>query len=249
MKVAAIIPARYASSRFPGKPLVDILGKPMIQRVYERVAQVSGISRVVVATDDPRIYDAVAGFGGQACMTRDDHPSGTDRLAEVAADLDDDLVVNVQGDEPLIDPRMVESALAPLRQNSSIPMGTLKTPLQSAEEFLNPNVVKVVTDQEGFALYFSRAPIPHPRDFSNNPPAEFPRMVAFKHVGLYVYRRDFLLEFPRLQPTPLEELEKLEQLRALEHGVRIYVAFTDLVSTGVDTPADLEKVRAVLQQG
>jgi len=248
MKVAAIIPARYASSRFPGKPLVDILGKPMIQRVYERVAQVSGISRVVVATDDPRIYDAVAGFGGQARMTRDDHPSGTDRLAEVAADLDDDLVVNVQGDEPLIDPRMVESALAPLRQNSSIPMGTLKTPLQSAEEFLNPNVVKVVTDQEGFALYFSRAPIPHPRDFSNNPPAEFPRMVAFKHVGLYVYRRDFLLEFPRLQPTPLEELEKLEQLRALEHGIRIHVAFTDLVSTGVDTPADLEKVRAFLQQ-
>lgn len=249
MKVAAIIPARYASSRFPGKPLADILGKSMIQRVYERVAQVAGIDRVIVATDDPRIHEAVESFGGEVRMTRADHPSGTDRLAEVAENIDSELVVNVQGDEPLIDPRMVETALKPLREDHSILMGTLKAPLSSVEEFFNPNIVKVVTDCNGFALYFSRAPIPHPRDFSEKLQSEFERLAAYKHIGLYVYRREFLLEFSRLKPTPLEDLEKLEQLRALEHGVRIHVASTDLASTGVDTPADLERVCAILRQG
>ncbi|MDO3379370.1 3-deoxy-manno-octulosonate cytidylyltransferase [Geoalkalibacter halelectricus] len=246
MNVTAIIPARYASTRFPGKPLVDILGKPMIQRVYERVRQAQGIDRVLVATDDPRIHDAVRAFGGEVAMTRADHPTGTDRLAEVAALLDTDLVVNVQGDEPLIDPRMIEEALAPMRTDASIPMGTLKTPIATVEEFLNPNVVKVVTDREGYALYFSRAPIPHPRDLAADLPQAMAQNAPFKHVGLYVYRRDFLLRYPHLPVTPLEDLEKLEQLRALEHGFRIRVVATELNSLGVDTPEDLERVRHAL---
>lgn len=247
MTVVALIPARYASTRFPGKPLVDILGKPMIQRVYERVTQARGIDRVIVATDDQRIFNVVRAFGGEVEMTREDHPTGTDRLAEVAARIDADLVVNVQGDEPLIDPRMIETAVEPLRQDSGILMGTLMTPIASVDEFLNPNVVKVVTDREGFALYFSRAPIPHPRDFSSDLELHLSALAPRKHVGLYVYRRDFLLRYPRLPATPLENLEKLEQLRALEHGFRIRVVETALTSLGVDTPADLERVRLALQ--
>ena len=243
MAVIAIIPARYASTRFPGKPLADLLGKPMIQWVHEGASRARSVDRVVVATDDERIYKAVEAFGGEARMTRGDHPTGTDRLAEVAEVMEGDLVVNVQGDEPLIDPQMIDLAVGPLMKDASIPMGTLKTPLASVEEFLNPNVVKVVTDREGFALYFSRAPIPHPRDLAGDLLASFPQLNAHKHLGLYVYRRDFLLKFPRLTSTPLENLEKLEQLRALEHGYRIRVVPTELTSTGVDTPRDLERVR------
>ncbi len=255
MRVAAVIPARYASTRFPGKPLADLLGKPMIQWVYERTAQSRSIDRVVVATDDERILQAVQAFGGEAQMTRADHPTGTDRLAEVAARLDAELVVNVQGDEPLISPRMIDQAVAPLKKNRGIPMGTLKAPLTSVEEFLSSNVVKVVCDRQGFALYFSRAPIPFPRDLVGGggvgaihelPLRELPRRDLFKHIGLYVYRKDFLLTFPKLSPTPLEQLEKLEQLRAMEHGFRIRVAETTLVSHGVDTPEDLEKVKALI---
>lgn len=248
MSAIAIIPARYASTRFPGKPLADLLGKPMIQHVYERVVQAGGIDRVIVATDDERIAAAVRAFGGAAEMTRTDHPTGTDRLAEVAARLDAQWIVNVQGDEPLIDPRMIAQALEPLRRDPGIVMGTLKTPIASVEEYLNPNVVKVVTDQQGFALYFSRAAIPHGRDLGSDLNAALPQISAFKHVGLYVYRRDFLLAFPKLAATPLEGLEKLEQLRALEHGYRIHVVETDLVSLGVDTPADLELARCALQK-
>ncbi len=249
MRVTAVIPARYASTRFPGKPLADIHGKPMIQWVYERTRQSSGVNRVVVATDDERIAAAVTAFGGEVQMTRADHPTGTDRLAEVAARLETDLIVNVQGDEPLIDPRMIDQAVNAVRRNPGVVMGTLKTPIASVEEFLNPNVVKVVTDRQGFALYFSRAPIPHPRDLADDLEANFPRIEAFKHIGLYVYRKDFLLTYPRLSPTPLEQLEKLEQLRALEHGFRIKVAATDLTSLGVDTPEDLERVRAAVAGG
>ncbi len=246
MRVTAIIPARYASTRFPGKPLADILGKPMIQRVYERTALCRAVDRVIVATDDARIVEAVRAFGGEVQMTRDDHPTGTDRLAEVAERIDAELVVNVQGDEPLIDPRMIEAAVAPLREDAAIPMGTLKSPISTVEEFANPNVVKVTTDLRGFALTFSRASIPCPRDIDVS---DFIRRGgAFKHIGLYVYRRDFLLAYPRLPLTPLEELEKLEQLRALEHGYRIRVVATDLVSQGVDTPEDLNHVRASLQR-
>ena len=246
MRVAAVIPARYASTRFPGKPLADLNGKPMIQWVCEGTARCPLVDRVLVATDDERIADAVSAFGGMAVMTRADHPTGTDRLAEVAAGIDCDLIVNVQGDEPLIDPAMIEAAVKPLLDNATIPMGTLKTPLTSLEEFHNPNVVKVVTDRHGFALYFSRAPIPHPRDFSDQLSTRWPELATAKHVGLYVYRRDFLLTFPTLAPTPLEEQEKLEQLRALEHGYRIFVAETAMGAQGVDTPEDLDRVRRLL---
>jgi 3-deoxy-manno-octulosonate cytidylyltransferase (CMP-KDO synthetase) len=246
MGVTVIIPARYASTRFPGKPLADLCGKPMIQWVYERSALCESVDRVIVATDDDRIARAVEQFGGDVVMTRSDHPTGTDRLAEVAAGLNDELIVNVQGDEPLIDPAMIEAAVAPLLADNSIPMGTLKTPLTSMEEYLNPNVVKVVTDRQGFALYFTRAPIPYPRDFISELEQRWHELATAKHVGLYVYRRDFLLQYPHLQATPLETQECLEQLRALEHGYRIQVAETNLVGQGVDTPGDLERVKAIL---
>ena len=246
MRVTAVIPARYASTRFPGKPLADLGGKPMIQWVCEGAQRCPLIDRVLVATDDHRIADAVTAFGGIAVVTRADHQTGTDRIAEVAAGLPSELIVNVQGDEPLIDPAMIEAAVKPLLDNPTIPMGTLKTPLTSLEEYCNPNVVKVVTDRQGFALYFSRAPIPHPRDFVNELDTRWHELASAKHVGLYVYRRDFLQRFPTLAPTPLEEQEKLEQLRALEHGYRIYVAETAHAVQGVDTPEDLERVRQLL---
>jgi 3-deoxy-manno-octulosonate cytidylyltransferase (CMP-KDO synthetase) len=247
MRITAIIPARFASSRFPGKPLADICGKPMIQWVYEQTALSTLVDRVIVATDDERIFQAVADFGGEAQMTAADHPTGTDRLAEVASRIETDLVVNVQGDEPLIDPRMIDQGVRPLKDDSSLNMGTLKSRIASVEEYLNPNVVKVVADRQGFALYFSRAPVPHPRDVVGTLADHFPKLEIFKHIGLYVYRRDFLLTYPRLPVTPLENVEKLEQLRALENGVRIRVVETGLTSQGVDTPEDLEKVRRLAE--
>ncbi|MBN2645164.1 MAG: 3-deoxy-manno-octulosonate cytidylyltransferase [Desulfuromonadaceae bacterium] len=245
MKVVAIIPARYASTRFPGKPLVDICGKPMIQHVYERTRRATSVDQVLVATDDERIASVVRFFGGDVVLTRSDHETGTDRLAEVAEGLDCQLIVNVQGDEPLIDPVMIDEAVAPLRADAQLVMGTLMTPLRHVEEYANPNVVKVVTDRQGLALYFSRAPIPCGREI-----ADIRRLLdavpVHKHVGLYVYRREFLLNYARLAPTPLEQAEKLEQLRALEHGFRIHVARTQRLSQGVDTPEDLERVRQLM---
>jgi 3-deoxy-manno-octulosonate cytidylyltransferase (CMP-KDO synthetase) len=238
MNVVAILPARYGSTRFPGKPLVNIAGKPMIQHVYERTALTRSVGRVIVATDDERIRTAVEAFGGEVEMTRDDHPSGTDRLAEVAGRIEADLIVNVQGDEPLIDPEMIEAVVAPLLENPKIEMGTLMTRITDPEEYLNPNVVKVVTDRSGFALYFSRASIPHGRELQDN---EIPE-ATFKHIGLYVYQRNFLLQYPSLPETPLEQLEKLEQLRALEHGHRIRIVETDRQSIGVDVPEDVDRV-------
>lgn len=246
MQVTTVIPARYASTRFPGKPLVDLCGKPMIQWVYERTARCHGVDRVVVATDDERIVNAVRAFGGEVIMTREDHPTGTDRLAEVAEKIESPLIVNVQGDEPLIDPQMIEQAIEPLLRNPGVPMGTLKSRILTAEEYLNPNVVKVVSDRDDYALYFSRAPIPYARDLAAQLDTKFDEMVAYKHIGLYVYRRDFLLSYPRLAPTPLEQFEKLEQLRVLENGFRIKVAETMLTSVGVDTPEDLGRVREIL---
>jgi len=244
--ITAIIPARYASTRFPGKPLAEINGKTMIERVYARACQATLVDRVIVATDDERIAAAVQAFGGELCMTSPQHETGTDRLAEVAAGLSSDLIVNVQGDEPLIDPSMIDQAIEPLISNCAIDMGTLMVAIDDVEEFLNPNVVKVVTDQAGLALYFSRAPIPCVRDqvlsASNNC---MPRG-AHKHIGLYVYRREFLLRYPTLAVTPLESMEKLEQLRAIEHGYRIHVAVTTQPSLGVDTQEDLEKVRKIV---
>ncbi len=247
MRIAAIIPARFASTRFPGKPLVNIAGKTMIERVYERVGSSATIDRVIVATDDLRIYQTVTDFGGEAWMTREDHASGTDRLAEVAEQLDADLLVNVQGDEPLIDPTMIDAAVAPLRDDSSIPMGTLKSAISDWQEFRDPNVVKVVTDHAGYALYFSRSPIPFPRDEWQTASAPMADLGVFKHIGLYVYRRDFLLRFAVMPQSRLEQLEKLEQLRALEHGYRIRVVETDQVCIGVDTPEDVLRVETLLK--
>lgn len=243
MRVVAIIPARYASSRFPGKPLADIHGKPMIQHVYERTRRASMVDEVIIATDDERILAAAQDFGAHAVLTSSCHETGTDRLAEVTAQLPDaDLIVNVQGDEPMIESEVIDAAIVPLINKSDISMGTLMVPIEAYEDFIDPNVVKVVTDRQGLALYFSRAPIPFTRDACE----DGSRFKGYRHIGLYVYRRDFLLRYPSLEPTPLEQAEKLEQLRALEHGYRIHVALTLHLSMGVDTPDDLEKVKAAL---
>jgi 3-deoxy-manno-octulosonate cytidylyltransferase (CMP-KDO synthetase) len=239
-RIVAIIPARYESSRFPGKPLALIAGRPMIEHVYRRVAS-SSVDLVLVATDDARIAEAVRAFGGCVVMTGT-HRSGTDRLAEVAQSLACDIVVNVQGDEPLIEPQLIDHALAPLA-DPTVQMSTVRR-IAGAEELQNPNVVKVVVDRDGFALYFSRAPIPYRRS-AGGPPAA----VAWTHVGLYVYRRSLLLQLASLAPTPLEQSEMLEQLRALEHGVRIATVETTTETVGVDTPEDLERVRARLEAG
>lgn len=238
-RVVVIIPARYESTRLPGKPLADIDGQPMIQRVYARAERVRGVERVLVATDDERIRAAVAGFGGEVVMTRTAHRSGTDRIAEVAATLDADVVVNVQGDLPLLDPAMVDAAVAPLHADAGLPMATIRTAIRSREEYENPNVVKVVTDRDGYALYFSRSPLPFHRDGAAGE-------LGWKHIGLYVYRRDFLLSFAQLAPTPLEQAEQLEQLRALEWGFRIKVSTVEAASIEVDTPMDLERARAAV---
>ncbi len=245
MKITAIIPARYGSTRFEGKALADICGKPMIQHVYERTTSSSLVSEVVVATDDERIAAAVRKFGGRVEMTSTSHETGTDRLAEVAARIDSDIIVNVQGDEPLIEPDMIDEAIEPLTGDSSIMMSTLKSRIKTLHDFLSPNVVKVVTDWEGYALYFSRSPLPNFRDKWNDLKDEkfsSGKLLCYKHVGLYVYRREFLLQFSQMSPTYLELSEKLEQLRALENGYRIKVVETSYDSIGVDTPADLSAV-------
>jgi len=240
-QVVAIIPARYESTRLPGKPLALIDGKPMIQHVYERARRVALVDRVLVATDDARIAGAVRGFGGEVVMTRADHPSGTDRIAEVAADLDADVLVNVQGDLPFLQAQMVDATVALMRADSALPMATLKAAIRDEAEMNNPNIVKVVTDRDGFALYFSRSPLPYWRG-----PADgvADGVLGYRHIGLYAYRREFLLTFARLAPTPLERAESLEQLRALEWGFRIQVAETLTAGVEVDTPQDLERARA-----
>lgn len=242
MKVTVIIPSRYGSSRLEGKPLADIAGKPMIQHVYERSSEASGVDDVLVATDDERILSAVKGFGGKAVMTSADHQTGTDRLAEVAASLDSDLIVNVQGDEPLISPRMIEEAIAPLIEDPSIKMGTLKAVLSNSEDLYDSAVAKLVVDKDDFALYFSRSPIPYLREDGD----AASDTVYYKHIGLYVYDRQFLLHYAGMPQTPLEKAERLEQLRALENGYRIKAVTTEEQSIGVDTPEGLEKVRALI---
>jgi len=225
----AIIPARFNSSRFPGKPIAEIEVKPMIEHVYRRVEQASLVSRIVVATDDRRIADAVERFGGTAIMTRDDHPSGTDRLAEAAEGLlPDTLIVNVQGDEPMIEPGDIDQAITAARIGDAA-IVTLMTKIDGAEAD-DPNRVKVVTDRKGMALYFSRSKIPS-------------KGTCFLHVGLYVYRAAFLKKFLKLERTPLEIAERLEQLRALEHGYRIRVVEVQNESWGIDTPEDLDRFR------
>jgi 3-deoxy-manno-octulosonate cytidylyltransferase (CMP-KDO synthetase) len=252
--VVAIIPARYASSRLPGKPLAEIAGKPMIQHVCERAAASRLAHRVLVATDDDRIASAVRAFGGEAVMTAASHATGTDRLAEAAAHCNADIVVNVQGDEPLLDPSWIDAVAGALLADPELPMATLSLPLTSTDEMLASSVVKVVTDARDDALYFSRSPIPHVRsEASADPrtPAErsVERGLARRHVGLYAYRRDALFRFAALPRSPLEEAEALEQLRALHHGMRIRVVpVTGSVSVAVDTPEDLERARALLHK-
>jgi 3-deoxy-manno-octulosonate cytidylyltransferase (CMP-KDO synthetase) len=237
-RVIALIPARYESTRFPGKPLALIHGKPMIQHVFERTRAVSLVDQVLVATDDARIAEAVRAFGGDVVMTSTGHQTGTDRIAEAVTDLDAEIVVNVQGDVPFLESAMVDATVALMHADVMLPMATVKVPIRDQAEMTNPNVVKVVTDRDGYALYFSRSPLPYWRDLASTAP------LGYKHIGLYAYRRDFLLRFARLAPTPLERAEKLEQLRALEWGFRIRVAETRGQSIEVDTPEDLERARA-----
>ncbi len=249
--ILAVIPARYGSTRFPGKSLAMIRDKPMIQWVYERTKSSTLISTVIVATDDERIRQAVLSFGGEAIMTSPDHTTGTDRIAEVAGKYSCDIIVNVQGDEPLIQPEMIDQAIQPLLDDQSVPMSTLCKRIVSDDEAFDPNVVKVVFDTHGFALYFSRAPIPWDRDgwtgkvFGSDFAMTKP---MYKHIGLYVYRKDFLLQYARMPQTPLETAEKLEQLRVLEQGYKIRTVITQYDSFGVDIPGDLSKILKRLEE-
>jgi 3-deoxy-manno-octulosonate cytidylyltransferase (CMP-KDO synthetase) len=247
LPIAVIIPARYASTRLPGKPLCDILGKPMIQHVYER-ARAACVDRVLVATDDERIASVVRAFGGEALMTASTHRSGTDRLAEAVQSLDADIVVNVQGDEPLIEPTHIDAAVAPLRADPAVEMTTLAAPLRDANEFLAPDVVKLVCDARGNALYFSRSPIPYVRAASvDRARAATAGGLAWRHIGLYAYRRATLLRLAALPSASLEQAEALEQLRALANGVGIRVVpIKETRSLAVDTPQDLERARTLM---
>jgi 3-deoxy-manno-octulosonate cytidylyltransferase (CMP-KDO synthetase) len=247
-KILAVIPARFASSRFPGKALARLDSRTMLEHVHERVCMARYPTSVLVATDDPRIEQEARRFGARVRITRDDHVSGTDRVAEVASAFPDfDLVVNIQGDEPLIDPAAIDSALMPLMEEPAIAMGTLKKRIEDASEVTNPNVVKVVTDRFQNAIYFSRSSIPFYRggDANPSPDGGDDRAVHYKHIGLYVYRRDFLLRYSAMEVGPLERAERLEQLRALENGFKIRVVETDYESLGVDTPEDLVRVQSL----
>ena len=235
MQTIVAIPARYASTRLPGKPLLRETGKFLIQHVYEQASRASCADRVLVATDDSRIFEAVQSFGGEVRMTSPEHQSGTDRVAEAVYELPADIVVNVQGDEPDISPAVIDLVANSLLEDPSIPMATLGKRLSDPDEQADPNLVKVVIDRSGKALYFSRAPIPYHRD---RPPSE---TSFLKHIGLYAYRRGFLHRFVQFPPSPLEQIERLEQLRALENGFAIKVAITEHDCIGVDTPEDYAK--------
>ena len=238
-RVALVIPARYGSSRLPGKPLANLLGKPMVQWVYEKAQQVPSAQVVVVATDDQRIADAVIAFGGQVVMTSPEHPSGTDRLVEVMGQVEADVYINLQGDEPLVRPSDIEQLAQRMLADDSVEVGTLFHAIES-EEAQNPNAVKVAVGQEGNALYFSRAPIPYPRDENKHPGFK-------KHVGVYAYRRSVLERYSQLPVSDLEQTEQLEQLRLLAAGISIRVFEVEPTGPGVDTPECLEKVRAILE--
>ncbi len=237
-RVLAVIPARYASTRFPGKPLALLKGKEIILHVAARAAQCKTVDAALVATDDQRIYDVVTKAGFQAVMTRADHVCGTDRIAEAAAGSDAEIIVNIQGDEPLIDTGSVDRAVQALLDDATLNVATLAVPIATEEEFQNPNAVKVVMDNKGNALYFSRSPIPYNRGKLENFPMH-------KHLGLYVYRRSFLLEFSGMEPGILEQTEQLEQLRILQNGERIRVIVTGRDSIGIDTPEDLKRAEAL----
>lgn len=234
-KILGVIPARFASTRFPGKVLAQIAGKTMLQHVYERASLCTYLTKVIIGTDDDRVYAVAKSFGARVRMTLADHVSGTDRVAEVASAEDAAIIVNIQGDEPLISPAAIDAAVLPLVHEPDLVMGTLKKRIEDPREIADPNVVKVVTDRAGDAIYFSRCAIPFDREKSAAAP-------YFKHIGLYVYQRDFLLAYSALPVGPLETAERLEQLRALENGYRIRVVETEYESLGVDTPEDLQRV-------
>lgn len=241
MNTLCVIPARYASTRLPGKPLADIAGKPMIVRVYEQASRAKRLSGVIAAVDDERVYEAVVSHGGKAMMTAKGHPTGTDRLAEVAAAHPEaELIINVQGDEPLIEPDLIDALAAAFEEEPELQMATVKSPMTDENEMRNPNNVKVVTDKEGYALYFSRSLLPYPRENTG--------VTVYKHIGIYAYRRDFLLQYARMEPTALEQTESLEQLRALENGYKIKVIATDFKFVGVDTPEDLAEVNRLYKE-
>jgi 3-deoxy-manno-octulosonate cytidylyltransferase (CMP-KDO synthetase) len=242
-KVVVVIPARYGSTRLPGKPLVMLAGKTMIQRVFERAKLAKLANRVIVATDDERIVKAVEAFGGEARMTRPDHRTGTERVAEVAAHVEGDVFVNVQGDEPLLDPAAVDAAIASLLEEPQASISTVATPIKSPGDIMDPNVVKTVLDFEGNAIYFSRAPIPWVRDTGNKVLARH-----LKHLGLYVFEREALLEYPTLPPGELERIEQLEQLRWMENGWKIRVAEVEHDAVSVDVPEDVARVEKLLQR-
>lgn len=242
-KVVIVIPARYGAMRLPGKPLVLLGGKPMIQRVYERAKLASRADRVIVATDDDRILKAVAEFGGEARMTRSDHRTGTERVAEVAAHVEGEVFVNVQGDEPLLDPVAVDTAIAALLEEPVASISTVATPIKTPSDIMDPNVVKTVLDFDENALYFSRAPIPWVRDAANKV-----HVRPLKHLGLYVFQRDALLEYPTLPQGELEKIEQLEQLRWMENGWKIRVAEVEHDAVSVDVPEDIARVEKLLQK-
>lgn len=241
--VVIVVPARYGSVRLPGKPLLQLAGKPMIQRVYERAKLAKMASRVIVAADDQRIVDAVAAFGGEARMTRPDHRTGTERVAEVAAHTEGEVFVNVQGDEPLLDPASVDTAVSALLKDPPASVATVAVPIRTPGDIMDPNVVKTVLDFDGNALYFSRAPIPWVRDTGGHVQARH-----LKHLGLYVFQRDALLEYPTLPQGELERIEQLEQLRWMENGWKIRVTEVEHDAVSVDVPADVARVEELLKQ-
>jgi 3-deoxy-manno-octulosonate cytidylyltransferase (CMP-KDO synthetase) len=242
-EVVIVIPARFASTRLPGKPLVSLAGKPMIQRVYERAKMAALADRVIVATDDERIVEAVESFGGTARMTRIDHRTGTERVAEVAAHEKGDVFVNVQGDEPLLDPGAVDTAVNALLEEPAAAIATVATPIKTPADIMDPNVVKTVLDFDNNGLYFSRAPIPWVRDTASKI-----QVRHLKHLGLYVFQRDALLEYPTLPQGELERIEQLEQLRWLENGWKIRVAEVEHDAVSVDVPEDIVRVEKLLQE-
>ena len=255
-KILAVIPARWSSARFPGKPIADILGKPMVQWVSEQAQKARLINEVVIATDDKRIYDVVFGFGGKAIMTSSSHQSGTDRVAEIAKNVECDIVVNVQGDEPLIPSENIDLVIKPLLNSEDLFVSTLMIAIHSLPERLDPNICKVVVDNTGHALYFTRAPIPYNRDYSFVDKSKLVSAtkanqidLGYKHIGVYAYRKSFLLKFLNMKTTRLENMEKLEQLRILENGYSIKVVETKKNSIGVDQPNDIARVIKSMNDG
>lgn len=239
MKIIGVIPARYGSTRLKAKPLIEILGKPLVQHVFERAKASTLLDKVIVATDNKLIYDRVVDFGGEAVMTAVAHQSGTERTAEAVLKYNCDVVVNIQGDEPAITPELLDEAIKPVLENNNVYFSTLKTKINSKDDLLDPNIVKVITDKNDYAIYFSRLPIPYSFDIKT----DFMKKFYFKHIGLYVYKKDFLLKFVSLKNNDLEKRERLEQLRALEHGYKIKVVETKGDTVSIDVAEDIEKAK------